>query len=186
LNGIRDKIADATKDAMANPQNKEKKKYLDSLLNQAEAANRAIADAAERARNPNKRLNNVADSMKKRMSLVPQQMDWKNDNRNNNNPIMAAAKQINLQITRGPPPELPEQKELVELAKYIAEEMAALSLAAQQGRKRDMIAAAKKIADTVNKVQSLSTIIANKCADPVLKKKSCNAMQSTKELCCST
>jgi hypothetical protein len=47
--------------------------------------------------------------------------------------------------------------------------MEMLSLAAQSKNKRDMIAAARKISELIAQVQSLSSDIASRCTDPVLR-----------------
>jgi len=47
--------------------------------------------------------------------------------------------------------------------------MALLSQAAQRNSKKDMVAAAKKIAGMIDKIQSLANEIGEKCRDPILR-----------------
>jgi len=81
---------------------------------------------------------------------------------------MVAANQVS-KIAREVKVVTPEQKQLMDLAKNIADEMEKLSLAAQQNSKAGMIAAARNIAGMIAKVQEMSTVIANKCSDQKLK-----------------
>jgi len=85
--------------------------------------------------------------------------------------IMMAASQLKSVTREVGAPAIPEQKELIEIAKAIAAEMEKLSIAAREGNKKEMITAARNIAGLVTKVQEFSGLIANKCLDPKLKEK---------------
>jgi len=104
------------------------------------------------------------------MSLVDTQpmSEYRSDG--SKDEIMVAAHQVRAAATVRSPPNVPEAKELTEIAKAIAAEMELLSKAAQTGNKKEMIASARRIADMIAKIQSLSTEIGNKCTDPILKK----------------
>jgi len=58
---------------------------------------------------------------------------------------------------------------LVSFSKSIAEDMAALSAFAAQGNKKEMILAARKIAEAVKQVVSNAQKICSSCSDPVLR-----------------
>ncbi len=108
--------------------------------------------------------------MQKRMSSIdqPAMSEFRPDG--SKDEIMVAAHQVRAAAKARVPVVLPEQKDLMAIASAIAAEMELLSKAAQTGNKKDMIASARKIADMISKIQSLSTEIGNKCKDPVLKK----------------
>jgi len=82
--------------------------------------------------------------------------------------IMVAAHEVS-KATKAAKPVIPEHKSLIEIVNSIGAEMEKLSLAAQKNNKKEMIESARKIAGMIGKVQELSTEIANKCKDPVLR-----------------
>jgi len=161
-------IVSAVKDALMHPDDKEKQDRLERLLAQAKAANKVIMDAADQMRSGDKKINDIAANMRDKMKFMDNKYsDFKPDG--SKDQLMIAAHEIAKAARAARPPAIPEQKELVELVAAIGAEMEALSHAAQTGNKKDMIAAARKLAGMVAKVQTLATEIANKCKDPVLR-----------------
>jgi len=153
-------IIQATKDALQNPDDKEAQERLAKLLERARAANKVINDAAEELRATDKKK--VTPPPKKEKELSEYRSDGTKD------PIMVAAHQVN-NASREAMYATPEQKDLFEIAKAVAAEMEQLSLAAQRNSKKDMITAARNIAGMIAKIQSVSSTIADKCGNTLLK-----------------
>jgi bacterioferritin (cytochrome b1) len=160
-------VVNAVKDALMNPDDQEKQRRLDRLLDQAKAANKVIMDAAEQMRTSKKKINDIAANMKDKMNYldtkIPEsRFDGSKDQ------IMFAANEVSRAV-KAAKPVSPEQKLLIEIVAAIAAEMEQLSLAGQRRQKKEMVTSARKIAGMVDKVQSLATQIATNCKDPILR-----------------
>jgi len=83
--------------------------------------------------------------------------------------IMQAAYDVSNAARDASEPRILEQKTLLGIVAALAKEMEALSLAAQNNSKKDMISYARNIAEMISQVQNLAAIIADKCGDKRLK-----------------
>jgi len=157
-------IVQATRDAIMNPDDKEAQKRLEGLVAQAKTANKVITDAAEIIKNRRDNKNKPAPV---KAATKQQHSETRADG--SKDEIMIAAHQVDKALREVSSPVIAEQKDLLDIARMIAEEMERLSLAAQSDNKKDMITSARKIAEMITKVQSLSIKIGEKCQDEKLK-----------------
>lgn len=160
LESLSPKIVAETKNALMNPDDKDAQNRLAKLLDQARADNKVIMDAAEIIRaNRNK--------PKPRPNISEPKFVDKVDPKD---AIMVAASNVS-KVSREQKGVTPEHQELIDLANAIGKEMEKLSSSATQNNKKDMITISRNIAEMVQRIQGLSTSIANKCTDVKLKER---------------
>jgi len=159
-------IVAETKNALMNPNDKDAQRRLEGLLDQARAQNKVIMDAAEIIR-----ANRNKPKPKPRLA-EPKVSDY-NPNAGKD-AIAMAAQQLGKSARESKRTVIPEQQELLDIAKQIAEEMEKLSVAARNNDKKEMITAARNIAAMVAKIQTTGTQVADRCSDPKLKERLLN------------
>jgi len=158
-------VVNGTKEALMNPDDKDAQNRLFGLMDQVRAQNKVITDAAEIMR---QRRNKPKEEPKKIVRPPPRPVEKKVDGRD---AILAAAGNLKSATSSAQPAVIPEQQELLDIAKAIAAEMEKLSIAARNNNKGDLITAARNIAGMVGKIQENSNKIGAKCNDPKLKER---------------
>ena len=162
-------IADTTTSLVkSNFNDKVAHQKLNELIDQARSNNNNIVAVADTVRSTDKKLQDITSKMSKSMGMTdtPEKSEFRADG--SKDEIMVAAHKVSAAVKQTQNV-TPEQSNLMKIAKDISAQMELLSLAAQSKNKKDMIAAARKISELIAQVQALSSDIASRCTDPILR-----------------